>query len=161
MGGINGSSPRARGTPVLQEHFQISIRFIPAGAGNTLSADGRCIARSVHPRGRGEHIAASSAFIGSDGSSPRARGTPVLYRTPTVVQRFIPAGAGNTLGERHAAQVPSVHPRGRGEHDNSSYGWPTADGSSPRARGTRDRYHDPRRPERFIPAGAGNTAPGR
>ena len=58
-----GSSPRARGTRIAAVAWVIHARFIPAGAGNTMSASLSQSARSVHPRGRGEHesVAASAA----------------------------------------------------------------------------------------------------
>ena len=93
---FNGSSPRARGTPVFRPREVRAQRFIPAGAGNTLSFSGRPTRRPVHPRGRGEHITDTRHSSTSNGSSPRARGTLPGAATDDDVQRFIPAGAGNT-----------------------------------------------------------------
>ena len=155
-----GSSPRARGTHRPVENLRRRRRFIPAGAGTTSSpACGRSGA-PVHPRGRGEHSATGCAWRRFRGSSPRARGTRDSQRTCTKrqsvhprgrgehagpdgagagIQRFIPAGAGNTpLCGRHAHpwrfipagagntdrsgcewRLATVHPRGRGEHTSS------------------------------------------
>ena len=73
--------------------------------------------------------------------------------------RFIPAGAGNTTPRRKSWSRRSVHPRWRGEHYPTSEIMVLYVGSSPLAGGTRQPPHPGRRPARFIPAGAGNTAP--
>ncbi len=70
-----GLSPLARGTlPVTSSNLSI-LRFIPAGAGNTGSAESTKPSPPVYPRWRGEP----------------ARLFPRYQR-----ERFIPAGAGNT-----------------------------------------------------------------
>ena len=53
---------------------------------------------------------------GGDGSSPRARGTPLTLPPPTPGRRFIPASAGNTRLFYPAGEPEAVHPRERGEH---------------------------------------------
>ena len=52
----DGSSPLARGTLVGIEERMSSIRFIPAGAGNTVLGRRRNPLPAVHPRWRGEHL---------------------------------------------------------------------------------------------------------
>ena len=71
----SGLSPLARGTLNIDRAVDKVIRFIPAGAGNTLiliNVDSR---RAVYPRWRGEHL--TKDLYSSDGSglSPLARGT--------------------------------------------------------------------------------------
>ena len=134
---VAGSSPRARGTPILDfKNFAIQ-RFIPAGAGNTLRDQRAEKNPSVHPRGRGEHAVRMADVRADGGSSPRARGTLRHLAGDVFTQRFIPAGAGNTWAVVIASMKSSVHPRGRGEHTLSSAVLDRATGSSPRARGTR------------------------
>ena len=91
------------------------------------------------------------------GSSPRARGTRRLALLRRILNRFIPAGAGNTSMRLRSSLTCSVHPRGRGEHEHLLTGGIDAAGSSPRARGTRVNFRQKSPQPRFIPAGAGNT----
>ena len=157
IGTTRGSSPRARGTHSDEWPLGDILRFIPAGAGNTDPDYLRVNGLTVHPRGRGEHTGFVSSFILVSGSSPRARGTLARQDGVYFPDRFIPAGAGNTLAAAARAIISEVHPRGRGEHHR--YGIPRkgSDGSSPRARGTRGSSDNPLPGSRFIPAGAGNT----
>ena len=92
-----GSSPLARGTPVAADVVDQHRRFIPAGAGNTIPFSSSGVGQTVHPRWRGEHIGILCRGCCHDGSSPLARGTPIDAQKPDVLQRFIPAGAGNTF----------------------------------------------------------------
>ncbi len=133
----SGSSPRARGTPGPGPGQRHAGRFIPAGAGNTVSTRAMKTRTSVHPRGRGEHSCQGDSAELKGGSSPRARGTLERALAGAHRRRFIPAGAGNTPEVRVPCFPLPVHPRGRGEHDGielNAWGQP---GSSPRARGTR------------------------
>ena len=57
-----------------------------------------------------------------------------------------------------AVSTRPVHPRGCGEHSECNRRMTWQAGSSPRVRGTQSRSHASVTPERFIPAGAGNTA---
>ncbi len=111
-----GSSPRARGTPASCSPSCRRSRFIPAGAGNTNRSPTQEATKTVHPRGRGEHPEAVRNLDGADGSSPRARGTLIAPAIHRELERFIPAGAGNTSALQTRNRSPSVHPRGRGEH---------------------------------------------
>ena len=53
--GVDGSSPRARGTHGHRRRHGLPGRFIPACAGNTASPGWSADPGSVHPRVRGEH----------------------------------------------------------------------------------------------------------
>ena len=91
------------------------------------------------------------------GSSPRVRGTPAMNNAGVLLDRFIPACAGNTPASLRALICLAVHPRVCGEHLRPSSARWQQSGSSPRVRGT----HRLRRVHvgsvRFIPACAGNT----
>ncbi|ARO93188.1 hypothetical protein FORC38_0915 [Salmonella enterica] len=72
---MTGLSPLARGTLIYQYIVVFSKRFIPAGAGNTLSITGSKGACAVYPRWRGEHRKRQHVHNRAAGLSPLARGT--------------------------------------------------------------------------------------
>ncbi len=72
------------------------------------------------------------------GLSPLARGTPDQPEQQCVLNRFIPAGAGNTAGRSPRGVTPAVYPRWRGEHGLVGLTFRTDSGLSPLARGTLD-----------------------
>ena len=136
LGNGFGSSPLARGTQRLHRRRSGQNRLIPARAGNTRRRSPEKSPWSAHPRSRGEHPSPPHSAAHTPGSSPLARGTP-LPRVPRgVVDRLIPARAGNTLrGVRGRSGMPA-HPRSRGEHAELCRVSQTQFGSSPLARGT-------------------------
>ena len=124
-----GSSPRRRGTPTNDvEPWRISATVHPRAGGEHDLATSR--ATTVHPRAGGEHnVDAVTSPTFTAGSSPRRRGTPGRRRSPSDVERFIPAQAGNipVAGGEHGSS-----PRRRGTHREGLIRY----GSSPRRRGT-------------------------
>ena len=111
-----GLSPLARGTLCRCQHCWRVIRFIPAGAGNTVPRIISLSSSTVYPRWRGEHVGRESFDCPYIGLSPLARGT--LDQAVLFFQRrrFIPAGAGNTKFILINTAFVSVYPRWRGEH---------------------------------------------
>ncbi len=98
-------------------------------------------------------------IIGLGGLSPLARGTRRQRIVRLPLHRFIPAGAGNTSTLSITTDREPVYPRWRGEHPNgSALSYPQI-GLSPLARGTLTEVMVETQNFRFIPAGAGNTAP--
>ena len=152
-----GLSPLARGTLCRCQHCWIEIRFIPAGAGNTVPRIISLSSSTVYPRWRGEHVGRESFDCPYIGLSPLARGTHQRYRLQLTGSRFIPAGAGNTGVIPIAARNAAVYPRWRGEHDKSLTKNNSTPGLSPLARGTHHYFGKSVIKNRFIPAGAGNT----
>ncbi len=155
--GICGLSPLARGTPHQNPPENAHPRFIPAGAGNTDFDVEKIRTSAVYPRWRGEHERVGYRPELEDGLSPLARGTHLFPHPVIYLQRFIPAGAGNTWRGRREILTTAVYPRWRGEHQERDTPKASAIGLSPLARGTPTfrRILVPSR--RFIPAGAGNT----
>ena len=70
----------------------------------------------VYPRWRGELNIGNGFAAAASGLSPLARGTPKSQIRLTPLDRFIPAGAGNTKRRLNVVQKSSVYPRWRGEH---------------------------------------------
>ena len=91
-------------------------RFIPAGAGNTLSGKSTSRNGAVYPRWRGEHAINHFDLVVDFGLSPLARGTLRRDLLVAVAERFIPAGAGNTHSTSVTLEIDPVYPRWRGEH---------------------------------------------
>ena len=130
-----GSSPPARGTPLEYLCPLRVYRFIPARAGNTSGIPMPLTRIPVHPRPRGEHLAAPRTLASEYGSSPPARGTLIRRGAHHAIIRFIPARAGNTRSLVTVSTATTVHPRPRGEHGIWLTVSKAADGSSPPARG--------------------------
>ncbi|CCS24847.1 hypothetical protein SA42_1366 [Salmonella enterica subsp. enterica serovar Agona str. 42.E.09] len=112
----------------------------------------------VYPRWRGEHNKWDDPVVRDAGLSPLARGTLVFICISLPLNRFIPAGAGNTPKPGFALGQLAVYPRWRGEHNKWDDPVVQDAGLSPLARGTLHRFCQSNRQFRFIPAGAGNTA---
>ncbi len=155
---LAGSSPRARGTLPRSAIGAGRLRVIPACAGNTGTRMRLLRGRSGHPRVRGEHLVKRIRGHFDRGSSPRARGTPLVALVVLGVLRVIPACAGNTDSNDAQRLARPGHPRVRGEHAGTARQWCPGRGSSPRARGTRGQREVENGELRVIPACAGNTA---
>ena len=112
---------------------------------------------TVHPRGGGELPLSGLMGGKGGGSSPRGRGTPARHGATLRLNRFIPAGAGNSFAFWLAGLALAVHPRGGGELVFPVPPHVAQVGSSPRGRGTHGLDRDDGRGVRFIPAGAGNS----
>ena len=153
-----GLSPLARGTLTAWYAESHPERFIPAGAGNTEASNIWWTKRTVYPRWRGEHCTRRVLATGHPGLSPLARGTRICQRLCGAVNRFIPAGAGNTTPATCFASRSAVYPRWRGEHVIANRGEINRCGLSPLARGTPNWISLNAAAWRFIPAGAGNTS---
>ena len=74
--GTRGTSPRARGKPLLERANNRRTRNIPACAGKTAGNVGTWISEGEHPRVRGENLDDWRQLVGIEGTSPRARGKP-------------------------------------------------------------------------------------
>ena len=132
-----GSSPLARGTRGGVMRWRDTVGLIPARAGNTPAISSWVSQIWAHPRSRGEHSVVCKSPWTSKGSSPLARGTPVLGGSTETVPGLIPARAGNTWELITRNFSLRAHPRSRGEHLIQSVRRERRPGSSPLARGTR------------------------
>ena len=135
----HGSSPRMRGTRLIQSVQGFHARFIPAHAGNSSTHFANRSNSTVHPRACGELFASRPILSPTYGSSPRMRGTREQALDNLNRRRFIPAHAGNSP----AATINYL----------------TKYGSSPRMRGTLLHLDVQDVRGRFIPAHAGNSNP--
>ncbi len=155
-----GSSPRVRGTDRQRRFVNRVNRFIPARAGNRWPGPAGSGHWAVHPRACGEQLAGSMTPPRGFGSSPRVRGTVVVFVGRAAKGRFIPARAGNRGEPIGWPRSAPVHPRACGEQSQSGTVTSVVFGSSPRVRGT-GRASDVIEPvARFIPARAGNSSAG-
>ena len=93
------------------------------------------MARTDHPRIRGEHQKQLRRLVTDVGSSPHTRGAPRQRRLDHQPVRIIPAYAGSTVYSCQAILHVRDHPRIRGEHLDGAERIPVADGSSPHTRG--------------------------
>ena len=152
-----GSSPRVRGTRILNQALSVMGGIIPACAGNTRANRGRLARRRDHPRVCGEHMRKWLLDHVEAGSSPRVRGTRILVSVRLRCRGIIPACAGNTQREEVRARRAGDHPRVCGEHPTATRPRSLATGSSPRVRGTRARGSTQTELPGIIPACAGNT----
>ena len=134
--GYTGSSPLTRGTRAAHRIKNRFHRFIPAYAGNSAGKVLRRRSLTVHPRLRGELSGAVVEALIVGGSSPLTRGTPGSNVRPKDVLRFIPAYAGNSQDTHLVRDLPSVHPRLRGELTIRISMVICTSGSSPLTRGT-------------------------
>ena len=155
---MTGSSPRVRGTVKIAGSVVLSLRFIPACAGNGGLPPPDNVQGTVHPRVCGERGTLRPAQGDRGGSSPRVRGTVLAHGWTPRRCRFIPACAGN--GDPPALRTSrlAVHPRVCGERLVFEGQDGLDGGSSPRVRGTVRGQYGSSGPGRFIPACAGNGA---
>ena len=131
-----GLSPLARGTRQNALSSLVRLRFIPAGAGSSTWRIFATPARTVYPRWRGELGIARLIRRRPYGLSPLARGTLFFQEFIFLIERFIPAGAGNSCCSGAPLTDSPVYPRWRGELINPPCAGFFVPGLSPLARGT-------------------------
>ena len=154
-----GSSPRARGLPRGVMRELPPLRIIPACAGFTRLYHLRKSGSKDHPRMRGVYADAALMALVAWGSSPHARGLPVLPKLNPEGNRIIPACAGFTAGVPGSGRGRPDHPRMRGVYPGYTPGRDVYHGSSPHARGLRRHTMCRSHLLGIIPACAGFTAP--
>ncbi len=154
---VDGSSPPARGAPTIGGAAAAWGRLIPACAGSTHHHRAGYPLHTAHPRLRGEHFRVLKPGGTLIGSSPPARGAPPRDHLQARQVGLIPACAGSTHLHYQLALSTPAHPRLRGEHQHIVEDLVRVAGSSPPARGARERQVVENGQSRLIPACAGST----
>ena len=116
-----GSSPRMRGALQPLGYLKFVPRIIPADAGSTSPRPAPAIPGTDHPRGCGEHTIVENNGRSYQGSSPRMRGALVGQACRDPLEGIIPADAGSTNGRCRCRHRKWDHPRGCGEHKDTSF----------------------------------------
>ena len=153
-----GLSPLARGKPQgrLAPHFDIGP--IPAGAGETGSAESSSQAVRAYPRWRGGNIRRSRETDSGRGLSPLARGKLLLSFLQKQRAGPIPAGAGETTTGCTNLILHRAYPRWRGGNMTQELLPIPVAGLSPLARGKQSSTSALPAASGPIPAGAGETS---
>ena len=111
-----GSSPHARGAPMVRPPYLMTQGIISACAGSTSRRNCATCGSGDHPRMRGEHLHGANVGISSVGSSPHARGAQARRHRLHRAVGIIPACAGSTRLRSDQWFSTQDHPRMRGEH---------------------------------------------
>ena len=156
-----GSSPRVRGKRETALDKALTLRIIPARAGQTSPRCSALRAGPDHPRACGANDDGGSQSNRVLGSSPRVRGKRLRDLVTETAPRIIPARAGQTLGSALSMVGLPDHPRACGANDLTQGVTPVRAGSSPRVRGKLFRWRRMCQRQRIIPARAGQTQPAR
>ena len=152
-----GSSPLARGLPQAAMEKSNTERIIPARAGFTYAPPAKTRAWGDHPRSRGVYWTVWTDGIVVVGSSPLARGLPIINVETDEMIGIIPARAGFTRACPPEEDWWEDHPRSRGVYICPGRRIRKMGGSSPLARGLPQRDVFARPEDRIIPARAGFT----
>ena len=157
MAAQDGSSPLARGLPLLPPNLVGRLGIIPARAGFTGAGQGAHSRTGDHPRSRGVYVLVRLSPVPTFGSSPLARG--LLWHRSRCLRGIgiIPARAGFTGAVERAIRYRGDHPRSRGVYTVVSCPSRAGQGSSPLARGLLDDMGMFYAIRWIIPARAGFT----
>ena len=150
-----GLSPRVRGNLTPAVSRMDLPRSIPARAGEPLQHRGAGGDAGVYPRACGGTGLLQPTGQDADGLSPRVRGNPQLDVRQVLVDRSIPARAGEPRHADHPLEVDRVYPRACGGTSISTARTVRPPGLSPRVRGNLERAVDLLQPFGSIPARAG------
>ena len=150
-----GLSPPTRGNPMRSSHPRISLRSIPAHAGEPFLAVRARPVVEVYPRPRGGTAGTMAATKNLMGLSPPTRGNPLRWLKAVWPLRSIPAHAGEPYWDADDALGGEVYPRPRGGTLAVRRLRVLGGGLSPPTRGNRGCPPRLRRTMRSIPAHAG------
>ena len=152
-----GSPPQVRGKLWARPASAGAHRITPAGAGKTVRNGLPLRMGTDHPRRCGENAAATDSSTGAMGSPPQVRGKLSYLRSPCLVFRITPAGAGKTKHSAVCRPNGRDHPRRCGENDAVCGRNFFVKGSPPQVRGKLSKKETCPVDDRITPAGAGKT----
>ena len=150
-----GLSPRVRGSPLQAHTGQVTMRSIPACAGEPQRDRKERAFEEVYPRVCGGAAVWMMGLLVHGGLSPRVRGSPAGSWVDAAAVGSIPACAGEPITGSRSLGLDAVYPRVCGGASVSRGQRLRSSGLSPRVRGSRDRGHPTHRRQRSIPACAG------
>ena len=153
-----GSSPLARGLPILFSYLRLNVGIIPARAGFTRALSPPARGPPDHPRSRGVYPSIVRSRSSRRGSSPLARGLRVVDLPLGEDGRIIPARAGFTSSAVSRSGCSRDHPRSRGVYFSAAIVSEMPAGSSPLARGLPEFGNGATPTVGIIPARAGFTS---
>ena len=130
-----GLSPRGRGKLVTSTLPPAAERSIPAWAGETSDEWHISMDAPVYPRVGGGNEQNAFNHRTPSGLSPRGRGKPLEHPYLGIIQRSIPAWAGETSVNRESLVRVAVYPRVGGGNKPCRTPLKPARGLSPRGRG--------------------------
>ena len=132
-------------------------RITPAGAGKTVTRTPNGFWKQDHPRRCGENRRPMLSSSSTRGSPPQVRGKLSYLRSPCLVFRITPAGAGKTKHSAVCRPNGRDHPRRCGENDAVCGRNFFVKGSPPQVRGKLSKKETCPVDDRITPAGAGKT----
>ena len=150
-----GLSPRVRGNPFLGAKSLVSMRSIPACAGEPNGLRRPEGAAMVYPRVCGGTGGVDAVQTHGDGLSPRVRGNRAAAPRPPQAGGSIPACAGEPRLTGPRARHSAVYPRVCGGTPDSTRAVWLFPGLSPRVRGNQQDWIHTREAIGSIPACAG------
>ena len=155
VGGVQGLSPRTRGSLAGLLVDDAGLGPIPADAGEPRPAEAQGDRPWAYPRGRGGADAEALECGGDLGLSPRTRGSH--FPAIPEVERCgpIPADAGEPTKRSGCPRASTAYPRGRGGAAVALRASVSPRGLSPRTRGSRPDTAEQFRGTGPIPADAG------
>ena len=154
--GIGGGlSPRLRGNRVGCLDWVMSLRSIPALAGEPSRSCWCCLTMEVYPRACGGTGLAFGVMMLAGGLSPRLRGNRTCAPPRPWGNRSIPALAGEPFPRCNLCSAQGVYPRACGGTIDRKQRKLLEQGLSPRLRGNPALDEEDLAAQRSIPALAG------
>ena len=135
---VRGLSPPTRGSQHGGHRDPQLLRSIPAHAGEPQRFTGSRPATWVYPRPRGGASTLAAIPNSPVGLSPPTRGSLVQVAAGHVLERSIPAHAGEPVQGPFRRADLEVYPRPRGGAPLTDSIWPRSYGLSPPTRGSRE-----------------------